>query len=131
MDDYGEDFSCFDEQGRFRANLAKLITGKRVVFENVAKVCFTSFGALFWDPNVGINADDLVNAQLRDSDIPSLQQKFSKEARRISGVLDARAQITKFAGAITIAITVQLRDGVYPLLIRLDQAAAVLFPGVS
>lgn len=132
MADYGDDFSCFDSRGRFFVDLGKLITGARVPLENVAKICFTNYGALFWSKTIGINADDLVNARLTDASLPRLAQAFAQEARKVIGVKDARAKVTRLAsGGLLIECQVRLMEGTYPLLITLDQAATVLFPGVA
>jgi hypothetical protein len=83
-----------------------------VAGERICRRWLTVRGSCFWDPNMGLGIDLLMNADLTDGEMRRVEIDAAQEARQEPGVVGARVTCSRSAlGLLTISGVITLDSG--------------------
>ncbi len=125
--DYGSDLGCVsdvDFSGR-------IVTGKRLVAEAVARRLMTPHGGLIGDPNYGYDLAQFLNDDMGPADFAAMVSGITEECLKDERVLSAEVtyETTKLDSSkllLEVSITLEISDETFDLVLNVSDVGLEL-----
>lgn len=124
MTDFGVDLAALPDLDP----LFSLVSGRAVLLEAIARRLRTPRGALFYDPEYGLDLTGYVNESLSRADALALEAALAAECRKDERIRAAGASVAFEPATRTLRITVRLFDdaGPFELVLSVDRVTVQL-----
>ncbi len=127
--DYGSDISVvadIDLTGR-------IVTGKRLVAEAIARRLMTPRGGLIGDPHYGYDVSQFLNDDMSPADLAAMVSSITEECLKDERVLGAEVlyeietvDASRTQQLLTLTITLEISDGTFDLVLGVDDVGVAL-----
>lgn len=125
--DYGSDVSCvadIDLSGR-------VVTGKRLVAEAIARRLMTPRGGLIGDPHYGFELGQFINDDMGPADFAAMVSGATEECLKDERVISAEVtyEVTTLAPSkllLELTITLEISEGTFDLVLSVDDVGVAL-----